>query len=1838
MIRKDIPVNLDLDSKNIVLTRNLLQGNEDINFKISLTRGNVLESISPSAKITVVCIYGLETHYDKNLQKEVETNKGNYVLAPGDTNYNVTVASDIITVPVTEMITNVHGKNQFILHVEDGINAFTYNMIYYVDENLAYTAKATPNNLPTYESLKKTVDAIKAANDQNTQDITQIKSDVNDLDNEVTKKANNDLSNVQSIQTIPDGNIVNVENGVIKDTGININRVDKIVDFPYSIQTLPNTIKIGTVDIHENGNFLENETLASGKKYLFLDYENDPDTGTKRPVYYARGVKRLKQALQGDSDTVMNNVSSAHLGLPTYEHQTQSAYFKFTTDADNFRFKVVVGGNDIEWYPSKRAYNATTAEEKAEHHGYDLKAGDVKIDLEPWWSSLSNYDITLVFKADNVINMLGNGTLPYIAIDDNVITRYDVALTSDIQTPQEVVTEFTKLTDTPASYTGQSGKIIKVNDDEDALEFFDMPSVIEDPDKLSFKHSFGIKATNSTGNIINAKTFVFLSPKSNGKYDIIEINKTTGYNGELFGVLDEDISSGTDGIVSLITNYQTTVTTANEGEKAYIGFANNTQGDNTITIGKQSDISLIFGSCGVFGKANQIGEYMATFECFKVQSNYFKTDDIDKIQKELDRINVLRNQKTFSGTFKGDLTNVIDDSKAYHGYFITTFAVDGTKNSITLPNHADIQEGTVFSIDNQDINDSIKIIAPAGILINGVSTSVQVPSDNILFLIRAGDTWKTGFSGFMPDSMQRILADVKIAYPNIGQSGSGLTIEEIENKLADRLKTTSQIAQEFKDQLHTIPQLVDAGIANQYAEYGFVDNYATAFGDFHVEGTVILDHTTDITSPNKTSYLCLRIPEFMSVLIDKVHINGVSQDNADVTEGSWGNKDYYFWSFPTAINANTDIKLHFNFLPQLSDKIHTKDEILSMVDDVGYQNNTVHYGWVDDVTTPTDNNWIQGDLDSNKIFQLTSPNQDKHLAFIMPAELSPLLLQLKASGTNYSLYSSDYIYNGLNYKYIVTRDLLTANKNYVCTFDFEIVIPTDDGISVVGDDPTELNLGIQDLAFTTSIVEVDPDENDKAIIRPYINAKFPLKQSETGTDQEFKSTSMKFLTPLNGFSDPDEQLCVIVEVDHNAYEPQHNSGFLAYMSSPIEIMGKNSDAGKYHRGAIFPDNIIIDADGRGIQKNKSNRTFGIQEYDGKDPNITGGTDFLVCARVSFEGKAQDNGFIRVMLANANLNPLDEDTIYLKDVNNTVVASERQYYVGEKLDHIDLMAVVNATGLKQFKFIIVSSLDQDIYTTEKYDGITGIMIQSLSSTEKSGIALTQYELDAGQDINYTAVYMGDAQRELKYTLEQEVPTTQINAGDHYDDIHHFDLHAVQTTTIAVKDVDSATPQNPDSKTRAFEAEGTDFVFKTVFDAYKTKLLHNKQIQVTVNMQNQQTGYYLSVFKWIGKPNEYTDEIYTSRNVSALNLDPNWKEIGKKLINVNASEAFYDAKRTFDIPDTANNIAVAIYPELGFESASLRIHDFAVNVVNPFIGYALHLSKPSNSRHLEIDREYKRLVQDTQGYKALKYTNNSNELPMPCGVLNEGLADISIDSTVNTISGSVAKGGEGAIKFNREGKAIIKTSIRLWSEQANNTSTTVRYWYGKLHSNGLTYDKIVDSESSFLVGGGAQNVLYHMKPFSIDVKDGDRIVLRSEDQKDDGSFLQCTSDDKPMIDTHITFDEITTEDYLDSKTEELKDNLIQLFTADDFTTYRDSMKFSIDQTMPNDSTTFSINFTGIDDENFPRIVGVFRKNSNGKPLTLDFTQRFDTATKVMDIAFKDTIKKDEEFILFGEVWVQ
>lgn len=232
---------------------------------------------------------------------------------------------------------------------------------------------------------------------------------------------------------------------------------------------------------------------------------------------------------------------------------------------------------------------------------------------------------------------------------------------------------FIELTDTPSNYTGQAGKAVVVNDDEDALEFVDFPESSND----LYKSWFSYTARNDLPGIFSVNNQALVAT---GTQTLVNSDGSTRI---LSIPLQNYVGATTAGALAGLKQANTGDCYMRQGYDAYFIFANNDTNSNHQTIvGFTSllpnfpnvDISAYTGDFQ--GVGNDVGDANLSFYCKRITStaSYVKvplgsgfpahtTTDVYLLRLEAPQTEVAADQY-----IKMTITNLITGATATHTF------------------------------------------------------------------------------------------------------------------------------------------------------------------------------------------------------------------------------------------------------------------------------------------------------------------------------------------------------------------------------------------------------------------------------------------------------------------------------------------------------------------------------------------------------------------------------------------------------------------------------------------------------------------------------------------------------------------------------------------------------------------------------------------------------------------------------------------------------------------------------------------------------------------------------------------------------------------------------------------------------------------------------------------------------------------------------------------------------------------------------------------------------------------------------------------------------------------
>lgn len=306
------------------------------------------------------------------------------------------------------------------------------------------------------------------------------------------------VTNTQSaLTTAQTGEIIAKNaNGDLEGTGI-INGDDNIF-FPKDGRFPSGSIDIGPgITLSENGGFVQNTPHTLDKTYLMVDYEVNKN-GTTKPIYWERAAEEINVILQNVSDT--QTTLSYFDRTPTVSSQVNSLYLNFANSYDNILIEIISLNTNkpIKYLPNESAWKNGTGGISVSQGLNNILEGITPI------SFLDTYRVRFNFK--NPVTLMGDGSTPYLSVNRQLITSKNLLVEGE----GTGINTFTGLSDTPNSYTGESGKFVMVNPTMDGLIFADGTSTV-DIDSVS-NHDFlnkGLQSGLASKNLDNVLSLDF---------------------------------------------------------------------------------------------------------------------------------------------------------------------------------------------------------------------------------------------------------------------------------------------------------------------------------------------------------------------------------------------------------------------------------------------------------------------------------------------------------------------------------------------------------------------------------------------------------------------------------------------------------------------------------------------------------------------------------------------------------------------------------------------------------------------------------------------------------------------------------------------------------------------------------------------------------------------------------------------------------------------------------------------------------------------------------------------------------------------------------------------------------------------------------------------------------------------------------------------------------------------------------------------------------------------------------------------------------------------------------
>lgn len=564
--------------------------------------------------------------------------------------------------------------------------------------------------------------------------------------------------------------------------------------------------------------------------------------------------------------------------------------------------------------------------------------------------------------------------------------------------------------------------------------------------------------------------------------------------------------------------------------------------------------------------------------------------------------------------------------------------------------------------------------------------------------------------------------------------------------------------------------------------------------------------------------------------------------------------------------------------------------------------------------------------------------------------------------------------------------------------------------------------------------------------------------------------------------------------------PTRGISYYACMDEPLEIVPKSS-------GTLFFDDELTHG-GAYLEVDRANKTYGIQETDDKDPNITGGSSFNIVAVVAMSGTASTDGKVRLWIQ--ALDALQRPIGVLTDENGNPMAVEKHYKAGDKLDRLVIDRFVNATTLTYFRVKVDNSFDDPLVLEDRTEGNTCLLIQESTEKSRIGEGGLQFQMDSGISLKNTRHYFGADVITTSWLTQMTSPLADASAGDFAQMNDGWGVNAVSNIRAGIVDGSIQILSN--------NTDLADFDFHKIMSPEKTTLLRGKTLVVTFEGETPDNGFEVALMKWAGT-GKATDKILTSRANTVPVFSKGWEKVESFFVSENVS-GVQTITNDFTVPADARQFAICVYPIEAQSPSTLKIRKLKCDAKTPFTA---HIHAPTNvvEDRLFFKDGMQTFLQDNEKYSALRYTVNDVWSNCPVGEPQEQ-GDVTLNNKVQVIPGSMATGGEGALVFPNDGVVDISSTFRVYNEQQTENDFSAKFVF--VNASGAVTDVQTDVVTAKISGDNVDSIVI-LRAKAIHVKAGTMIGIQFKSDKKDGCYLQSNSRLNPLIETIVNYKELT-----------------------------------------------------------------------------------------------------------------
>lgn len=748
------------------------------------------------------------------------------------------------------------------------------------------------------------------------------------------------------------------------------------------------------------------------------------------------------------------------------------------------------------------------------------------------------------------------------------------------------------------------------------------------------------------------------------------------------------------------------------------------------------------------------------------------------------------------------------------------------------------------------------------------------------------------------------------------------------------------------------------------------------------------------------------------------------------------------------------------------------------------------------------------------VYQITSEGQN--IAQVLPPYTSNQIIMIEvlySKGITTGSVEIDVV-QGEHMEGVTTKSSIIFKENSYAGYfiplkneqGWEFISHAKTQVSTIGASDEKGNIvpEVKNLKFKKPLfIEHDDDANETGIALGDVSFVFKDKIQ----NKAFKS---KMLQSLDGSirisaipAGQDSEGNEIIDADLSVASKDNEEGIFAALGEDELINSKNAKERLY-----FGDLKV--QGGQAVYQDLNTKSFVIQDISTTDdPNISGGTTFL--AAVYFECSPFETATGITQDGNIQVGLMDDNNQFMTDIYGNPMFVQIDYKQGDKERKELYLGQIQAKAFTRVHFGIKCN-----FANEELISIGSkscIMLQAMTKDSGYGNALAAFMTFTGYRINFDNKYYGLNSLNLARDLIYSEPEYEANNEDFYlgDGVH---INIKSKAKIKI-----------DNYQLIIKDNGVDLPIFSIYKRYNkidTHLCKGKTYKASVKITDKNNAFKVSILKYIGNEFEAPTPEVLSYNNSSPVFNNGWIITDDIFITEDVINGVHTKSGSLTIPTDAKEFAIILYPIDSQIPTSLILNDFEGDITPSFNHVFIISNEHDDAKIIENQKGYvKTTCYTPKGMAALRYTCNSTNTKVPIGK-TVGDKNIINDNSWQDAGAYDPDKLQGDYKFLVNGK-VKSAEYGFLVRNEQSTVNNVEFWWAKINGDG-SFTEIPNSRTATTIEANRVNPKIVMSnSFSFDVAKNDRVAVFMKSDKDDGFYIESTTDGKPFYWSTLVFDE-------------------------------------------------------------------------------------------------------------------